>query len=56
MIDADLIELRCFFGGGIGVYLTIRDQQIIFLLAVRNKDTQAKDIKKARQTLEQLED
>ena len=26
IIDVDLIELRCFFGGGIRVYLTIRGQ------------------------------
>jgi len=32
MIANDLFELRCFFGGGIRLYFTIRQLQVVLLL------------------------
>ncbi len=49
-----LYELRFFFGGGIRIYYTINNGQIVLLLAAGNKSTQANDIKKANQLLKQL--
>ena len=47
-----LHELRFFFGGGIRVYYTLRDGQIILLLAGGDKSSQSRDIVKARELLE----
>jgi putative addiction module killer protein len=55
-LDVHLFELRCFFGGGLRVYYTIRHTQIVLLLAGGNKDTQKKDIQLAQSLLLQLED
>jgi len=54
-VDADLFELRFFFGSGIRIYYTIRNKRIIFLLIGGNKSTQNKDIIKAKSLLEKLE-
>ncbi|WP_096291656.1 type II toxin-antitoxin system RelE/ParE family toxin [Nitrosomonas ureae] len=51
-----LFELRCFFGSGIRLYFTIRNQQSVLLLAGGNKSTQAKDIEKAKAIMNKLED
>lgn len=48
IIDQDLFELRCFFGGGIRIYYTIRNQQIVLLLVGGKKDNQTKDIENAK--------
>ncbi len=56
MLTAQLFELRCFFGGGLRVYYTMRGKQIVLLLAGGNKTTQAKDIEKAKKLLHSLED
>jgi putative addiction module killer protein len=55
-IGKDLFELRCFFGGGIRLYFTIRQQHIVLLLAGGNKSSQDRDIEKARLILDNLED
>ncbi|GKS68980.1 addiction module antitoxin RelB [Nitrosomonas sp. PY1] len=55
-IAKDLFELRCFFGGGIRIYFTIRNQHIVLLLSGGNKSTQSKDIKKAQTILKKIED
>ena len=52
----NLFELRCFFGGGIRVYFTIREEAVIILMCAGDKATQARDIKRANQLLIQLED
>lgn len=54
-IAANLFELRMFFGPGYRVYYTIWGREIIFLLAGGDKSTQAKDITKAKELLEELE-
>ncbi len=55
-IDDSLFELRCFFGGGIRVYYTVRNQQIVLLLAGGNKSSQQRDIESAKLILGKLED
>jgi len=55
-ISATLFELRCFFGGGLRVYYTLRDGQVVLLLAGGDKSTQAKDIAKATDLLNSLEE
>lgn len=56
VIAANLFELRCFFGGGLRVYYTIRNQQIVLLLAGGDKSTQSRDIARAKLLLSELED
>ena len=55
-IYSGLFELRFFFGSGLRIYYTIQDGRVVFLLAGGNKSTQAKDIEKAVQLLNELED
>lgn len=54
--SANLFELRCFFGGGIRLYYTIRNQRIVLLLVGGDKSSQNKDIEKAKAILNSLED
>ena len=54
-IAANLFELRYFFGGGLRLYYTIRDQRIVLLLAGGDKATQSRDIACAKDMLEQLQ-
>lgn len=51
-----LFELRMFFGPGYRVYFTIKGREIVFLLAGGDKSTQAKDIAKAKELLQKLEE
>lgn len=46
-LDADLFELRFFFGGGLRIYYTIMGNQVVLLLAGGDKSTQVADIEKA---------
>lgn len=55
-IADNLFELRCFFGGGIRLYFTIRQLQIVLLLVGGNKNSQERDIERAKKILEDLED
>jgi len=55
-INANLFELRLFFGPGYRVYYTIKKERIIFLLAGGDKSTQPKDIEKALALLQALEE
>ena len=55
-INANLSELRIFFGPGYRVYYTIREREIILLLAGGDKSTQSKDIEKAIELLKSLEE
>ena len=50
-----LFELRFTAHGGLRIYYTIRDPEIIILLIGGNKSGQSKDIAKAQKTLEELE-
>ncbi len=54
-IDSNLYELRFFFSGGLRVYYTIRNQQIVLLLVGGDKSSQQKDIKKSKRLLDELE-
>lgn len=50
-----LYELRFFFGSGFRIYYTLRGDTIVLLLTGGDKSTQKKDIKKARNLLDNLE-
>ena len=54
-LSADLFELRCFFGAGLRVYYTIRNQQVILLLVGGDKSSQDRDIEKAQTILKSLQ-
>jgi putative addiction module killer protein len=54
-LEPDLFELRFFFGGGLRIYYTIRDNQIILLLVGGDKSSQTTDIEKAKRLLDDLE-
>ncbi len=51
----NLFELRFFFGGGLRIYYTIRNHQVILLLHGGSKSSQSRDIDKARQMIQELE-
>jgi putative addiction module killer protein len=51
-----LFELRCFFGGGIRMYYTVRRNALVFMLAGGGKDSQTNDIETAKDLLRTLED
>lgn len=55
-LAANLFKLRCFFGGGIRVYYTQRNNRVVILLAGGDKDTQARDIDRAKELLAQIKD
>lgn len=55
-ISSNLFELRFFFGVGLRVYYTIQDGTVVFLLAGGDKSSQTKDIEKAANLLNELED
>lgn len=52
LLDENLYELRFLFGPGFRVYFTIRNQTIVFLLCGGDKSSQARDIQKAKQIME----
>lgn len=52
----NLFELRCYFGGGIRIYYTIRSGVVILLLCAGNKSSQNRDIKRAKALLFALEE
>ena len=54
-IDTHLFELRFFFGGGLRIYYTFRNQQVVLLLAGGDKTSQDTDINHAKQLLKQQE-
>jgi putative addiction module killer protein len=54
-LSSSLFELRFFFGGGIRIYYTIRNNQVVLLLVGGDKSSQSKDIEKANQIIEELE-
>ena len=54
-ISPNLFELRFFFGGGLRIYYTIRNSQIIFLLVGGNKSSQRNDIDRAKRMLDEME-
>ena len=55
-VSENLFELRFFFAGGLRIYYTIHNDKVILLLAGGDKSTQAKDIAKAHDLIDELED
>ena len=55
LIATNLFELRCFFGGGLRVYYTVRDNRIVLLLAGGDKSSQVRDIAQATAMLNELQ-
>ena len=51
----NLFELRFFFGGGLRIYYTFRNNQLVLLLHGGDKSKQNRDIEKARQMIQELE-
>lgn len=51
-LDENLYELRFFFGSGLRIYFTIWNQTIVLLLCGGDKSSQARDIQKAKQIME----
>ncbi len=55
LLGNNLFELRFFFGGGLRIYYTIRNYQVVLLLHGGSKSSQRRDIEKARQMIQELE-
>ena len=55
-IGADVSELRITTGPGYRIYYTKRDDEIVILLVGGDKSTQSKDIQKAKELAEELQD
>lgn len=51
VIMTDLFELRLFFAGGIRIYYTLQNKQVVLLLCGGNKSSQQTDIAKAKALL-----
>lgn len=54
-ISPALFEMRLFFGAGLRIYYTIRDNTVVFLLTGGDKSTQARDISNAARLLKELQ-
>ena len=54
-IITNLFELRFFFGDGLRVYYTFKNNEVVLLLAGGDKSSQKKDIEKAKQLIENVE-
>ena len=52
-IDNEISELRLKFGAGYRIYYTETDNVIVLLINGGDKSTQSKDIKKAKQILQE---
>ncbi len=55
-LDAGLFELRFVFGAGLRIYYTLRNGQVVLLLAGGDKSSQQRDIENARAILKTLGD
>jgi putative addiction module killer protein len=55
-VGDDVFELRFFFGPGYRIYFLKHDGGIIILLIGGDKDTQARDIEKAKQIARDYDD
>lgn len=53
-LGSGLFELRFSFGSGYRVYYTIKADKVIILLSGGDKSTQVRDIKKAKEYLEEI--
>jgi len=55
-VGTDISELRITTGPGYRIYYTKKDDEIIILLVGGDKSTQSKDIQKAKDLAEELQD
>jgi putative addiction module killer protein len=55
-LSNNLFELKFTFGAGIRIYYTLRNNEIVLLLAGGDKSSQSRDINKAKTILTNLED
>ena len=55
-VEANLFELRFFFGSGLRIYYTIQDDKVVLLVTGGDKSSQSKDIEKAKNILKTLEE
>ena len=55
-IDSPLTEMRFFFGPGYRIYYVIQKNTIVLLLNGGDKDSQTKDIEKAKDILKNIEE
>lgn len=55
-IDSPLTEMRFFFGPGYRIYYVIQENTIVLLLNGGDKDSQTKDIEKAKDILKNIEE
>ncbi len=53
-ITNEISELRFFFGSGYRIYYTVKEKTIVLLLNGGDKSSQKKDIKKAKDILDQI--
>lgn len=56
VLGSGLVELRLDVGPGYRIYLTLREDRIVILLAAGHKGTQRRDIAAARRLIDALED
>lgn len=54
-ITTKLFELRFFFGDGLRVYYTFKNNEVVLLLMGGDKSSQKKDIEKAKKLIDDLE-
>ncbi|WP_020586754.1 type II toxin-antitoxin system RelE/ParE family toxin [Desulfobacter curvatus] len=55
-LEANLFELRFFFGPGWRIYYTIKNDSVVILLVGGEKSSQEKDIAKASELLAEMEE
>lgn len=55
-LSNDLYELRCKFGSGYRIYFTEQENIIVLILCAGDKSSQTKDIKKAKEIIEQVKE
>ena len=54
-VSGKISEMRFFFGSGYRIYYTVKNNVVVFLLNGGDKDSQKKDIEKAKTILNELE-
>lgn len=55
-LSPDLYELRCKYGSGYRIYFTEQENILILIICAGDKSSQTKDIKKAKEILEEIKE